>query len=133
MLYRVLADIVLVAHFAFIAFAVAGASLLLFRRAPRWIAIVHLAAATWASYVMFSGRICPLTPLENTLRRLGGEGGYDTSFIERYLLAVIYPDGLTRELQVSLGAGVVLLNAAIYAFVLLRASRGADRSQTHAR
>lgn len=133
MLYRVFADIVLVAHFAFIVFAVAGAALLLFRRVPRWLGIVHVAAATWSSYVMFSGRICPLTPLENTLRRLGGEGGYDSSFIERYLLAVIYPDGLTRELQISLGAGVVLLNALIYAFVLLRALRGADRSQAQAR
>jgi hypothetical protein len=124
MLYRTLADFVIVIHFVFIAFAVAGAALLLVRRVPRWIAFVHLACAVWASYVMFSGRICPLTPLENYLRRVGGESGYSQSFIERYLFSVIYPDGLTRELQIALGAGVILLNAFIYCFVVFRWPRG---------
>jgi Protein of Unknown function (DUF2784) len=61
MLYRALADLVIVVHFAFIAFAVAGAALLLIRRLPRWFALTHIACSAWASYVMFSGRICPLT------------------------------------------------------------------------
>jgi hypothetical protein len=120
MMYRLLADLVIAIHFAFIVFAVFGALLLLWRRMPRWFALMHLAAAAWASYVMFNGRICPLTPLENTLRQLGGEAGYSESFIERYLFAVIYPDGLTREIQIALGIGVVLLNAAIYTFVFLQ-------------
>lgn len=121
MLYRTLADLVIVVHFAFIAFAVVGASLLLLRRVPRWIAVVHLACAAWASYVMFSGRICPLTPLENYLRGLGGEAGYSQSFIERYLFSVIYPDGLTRDIQIALGIGVAVLNVVVYGCVILRA------------
>ncbi|MGL4233995.1 MAG: DUF2784 domain-containing protein [Casimicrobium sp.] len=121
MIYRLLADLVLVIHFAFIVFAVAGAALLLWRRVPRWFALVHLGCAAWASYVMFNGRICPLTPIENSLRRLGGETGYTGSFIERYLLGVIYPQGLTRDVQVALGAGVLLLNVAIYGLVVWRA------------
>jgi Protein of Unknown function (DUF2784) len=120
MLYRALADLVIVIHFAFIAFAVAGAALLLARRMPRWIAAAHLTCAAWASYVMFSGRICPLTPLENYLRSAGGEAGYTQSFIERYLFSVIYPDGLTRDIQTALGVAVVVLNAVIYSIVVLR-------------
>jgi hypothetical protein len=123
MVYRLLADIVIAIHFAFIAFAVFGALLLLSRRVPRWIAFVHVAAAAWASFVMFTGRICPLTPLENQLRRLGGEAGYSESFIERYLFSIIYPDGLTREIQITLGAAVVVLNVVVYTLVLLRKPR----------
>jgi hypothetical protein len=123
MLYRLLADLVIAIHFAFIVFAVAGAALLLFR-SVRWIAFVHIACAAWASYVMFSGRICPLTPLENNIRELGGENGYAQSFIERYLLGVIYPEGLTREIQIALGISVLLLNVLIYCFVVFRWRRG---------
>ncbi len=125
MFYRFLADLVIVFHFAFIAFAVAGAALLLIRRVSRWVMWVHLVCAAWASYVMFSGRICPLTPLENYLRHLGGESGYSQSFIERYLFGVIYPEGLTREVQIALGVGVAGLNFLIYALVVLRAKRRA--------
>jgi Protein of Unknown function (DUF2784) len=120
MLYRALADLVIVIHFAFIAFAVAGGALLLVKRTPRWVAAAHLASAAWASYVMFTGRICPLTPLENYLRTLSGEAGYTQSFIERYLFSVIYPDGLTRNAQIALGVGVVALNLAVYLIVVLR-------------
>jgi hypothetical protein len=120
MLYRLLADAVLVTHFGFIAFAVIGAALLLWQRTPRWVALMHLACAAWASYVMFSGRICPLTPLENHLRKLGGEAGYSGGFIERYLLSIIYPAGITREFQIVLGISVLLINFAIYAWVIYR-------------
>jgi Protein of Unknown function (DUF2784) len=123
-IYRWLADLVIVIHFAFIAFAVFGAALLLVKRVPRWFAFAHLACAAWASYVMFSGRLCPLTPLENELRRIGGEAGYSGGFIERYLLSVIYPEGLTREIQVALGAGVLVLNLLIYGVVVFRWRRG---------
>jgi Protein of Unknown function (DUF2784) len=121
--YRLLADLTIIIHFAFIAFAVVGSALLLVKRAPRWFAFVHLGCATWASYVMFSGRICPLTPLENYLRRLGGEAGYSQSFIERHLFNVIYPDGLTREFQMALGASVLVLNVLIYGYIVLRRRR----------
>lgn len=124
MFFRFLADAIIVVHLAFIVFAVAGAALLMIRRVPRWLAVIHLACAVWASYVMFSGRICPLTPLENHFQRLSGEAGYEGSFIERYLLGVIYPEGLTRDVQVALGLGVALLNAIIYTVVLTRKKSG---------
>ncbi|WER45867.1 DUF2784 domain-containing protein [Cupriavidus sp. WKF15] len=106
-----LADLVVVVHFLFIAFVVGGA-LLLFRW-PR-VAWVHLPAAAWGVFVEWSGRICPLTPLENALRRAAGEAGYGGGFVERYLLPVIYPVGLTPEIQLWLGALVLGLNVAIY-------------------
>ncbi len=124
MIFRILADVVIVVHFAFIVFAVAGAMLLLIRPLRRWIAVMHVGCAAWASYVMFSGRICPLTPLENHFRRLSGDAGYEGSFIERYLLSVIYPEGLTRDVQIALGLGVVLVNAICYAIVWKRYKAG---------
>jgi hypothetical protein len=120
MFYRLLADLVLLFHFAFIAFAVIGAALLLWQRIPRWVVYVHLSCAAWASYVMFSGRLCPLTPLENYLRNLGGEAGYSGGFIDHYLIAIIYPTGITREFQMMLGVSVLLINVAIYGWVIHR-------------
>ena len=107
-----LADLVVVVHFLFIAF-VAGGALLLFRW-PR-VAWVHLPAAAWGVFVEWSGRVCPLTPLENALRRAAGEAGYGGGFVERYLLPVIYPAGLTPVVQVWIGAFVLVLNVGIYA------------------
>ena len=105
------ADAVLLLHGLFIAFVIGGAALLW-----RWpgVAWVHLPAALWGAYAELSGTLCPLTPLENSLRRLAGERGYDSGFIEHYLLPLIYPEGLTRETQWWLGAGVVLLNGLLY-------------------
>ncbi|CAG2133036.1 hypothetical protein LMG31506_01146 [Cupriavidus yeoncheonensis] len=114
-----LADLVVVIHFLFIAF-VAGGALLMFRW-PR-VAWVHLPAAAWGVFVEWSGRICPLTPLENALRRAAGEAGYGGGFVERYLLPVIYPAGLTTGIQLWLGTFVLLLNVVIYA-VWWRSSR----------
>lgn len=107
-----LADLVVVVHFLFIAFVVGGA-LLLFRW-PR-VAWLHLPAAAWGVFVEWSGRVCPLTPLENALRRAAGEAGYGGGFVERYLLPVIYPAGLTPAVQLWLGVFVVVINAAAYA------------------
>jgi hypothetical protein len=105
------ADAVLLLHGLFIVFVVGGAALLW--RWPR-VAWLHLPAALWGAYAELSGTLCPLTPLENHLRRLAGERGYDSGFIEHYLLPLIYPEGLTRETQWWLGAGVVLLNGLLY-------------------
>ena len=77
----------------------------------------------WGAVIELAGWVCPLTPLENHLRRLGGETGYAGGFIERYLLPIIYPAGLTREVQLVLGAVVVILNVVVYAFVLRRVRR----------
>lgn len=119
MFYRLAADGVLLLHLAFIAFAVLGAVLV--ARWPR-IAFVHLPAAAWGCFVELTGRVCPLTYAENALRIRAGDAGYAESFIEHYLLAVVYPDGLTREVQLVLAAAVVLINAAIYGWLLLRRS-----------
>jgi hypothetical protein len=119
MLYRALADAVLVLHLLFVAFAVAG-GLLAFRW--RWMALVHLPALAWAAFVEFSGSICPLTPLENALRAAGGQAGYGGGFIEHYLLPLLYPAELTRSLQWTLGAGLVAFNLVVY-FLLWRRRR----------
>ena len=126
MTYRLLADAVLLLHLAFIAFATFGA--LAVWRWPR-LAWLHLPVLAWAAYVVIAGETCPLTPLENALRRAGGEAGYRLSFIERYLLPLIYPDAVQGEmgrgLQAALGVGLLLLNLAAYAIVLRRRARSA--------
>jgi hypothetical protein len=123
--WRILADAVLVLHFAFIAFAVLGG--LLVWRWPR-LAWLHLPAVGWAAGIAFLGAICPLTPLENHLRALGGEAGYDGGFIEHYLASLIYPEGLTRGVQVALGTFVLAVNVAAYFSVWRRSRRGRSLS-----
>ena len=122
---RLLADAVLVLHGLFIVFVLIGA--IGVARWPR-LAWVHLAAVAWAVYVAAAGRICPLTPIENALRRSAGEAGYSGGFIEHYLLAVIYPDGLTRGVQIGLGVFVLALNVALYARWLAKRPRAMDRA-----
>jgi Protein of Unknown function (DUF2784) len=117
MWYRLLADAVLVVHLAFIVFVVLGGLLVL--RWPR-IAWLHLPAVAWGAWIEFAGRICPLTPLEIGLREHGGGEAYRGGFIEHYVTALIYPDGLNRRQQVVLGAFVLVLNAAIYVWLIAR-------------
>ncbi len=117
MVYRFLADLVLVAHFAFVVFAVVGALLVL---RWRWVVWLHLPAVVWAALIEFAGWICPLTPLENSLRELGGSAGYETGFVEHYILPVLYPGGLTREVQIVLGLLVLAVNVGIYGWLLRR-------------
>lgn len=118
MVYRALADAVFALHLGFIAFAVLGAFCVL--RYPR-LAWLHVPAALWAALIEFAGWICPLTPLENALLRRAGESGYDEGFVAHYLIPLIYPAGLTPRIQLALGLGVLGLNAALYAGILLRA------------
>jgi hypothetical protein len=110
-------------HFAFVLFVALGGLLVL-----RWPAIAwaHLPAALWGAGIELSGGICPLTPLENWLRRHGGEAGYSGGFVEHYLLPVLYPQGLSRSAQLVLGCGVLILNGTIY-LRLLKRRRGAPR------
>ena len=119
MLYALLADLVLVLHGLFILFVMLG-GLIVWRR-PR-LGWLHLTAVAWAVWAAWAGWICPLTPLENALRRAAGQAGYGGGFVEHYLLALIYPDGLTRGVQIGLGLFVALLNLAVYA-LLVRAWR----------
>lgn len=110
-MYLLLADLVLIVHLAFVVFVLCGGLLVL---RWQWIAWVHLPAVVWGAVVEFTGWICPLTPLENWLREQGGEPSYNSDFLARYLLPVLYPEDLTRYLQLLLGTGVVGLNTAIY-------------------
>lgn len=124
MTFRLAADGVLLLHLAFIAFALVGAALAV---RWRWIPWVHLPAAAWGAFVELTGRICPLTYLENDLRRKAGESGYTQSFIEHYLLDIIYPAGLTREIQFALAGVVVVVNIAIYGWLYARRRHGVSR------
>lgn len=117
MLFRLAADATLLLHLAFIAFVVFGGLLAL---RWRWIPVVQLPAAAWGGYVELAAGRCPLTELENHLRALAGQVGYAGSFVERYLLPVIYPAGLTREGQYVLAAVVLAVNLAAYALILRR-------------
>jgi Protein of Unknown function (DUF2784) len=109
-----LADLVLVFHGLFIVWAAFGA-LAVWRR--RWLAWLHLPAAAWAAGIVIAGGICPLTPLEIGLRRRAGQAGYDGSFIDHYLASLIYPEGLTRPIQVALGIAVIVINLGLYAAI----------------
>jgi len=125
MWYKVGADIVLIVHFAFVLFVIFGGLLVL-----RWPSLVwaHVPIAIYGATIEFIGFVCPLTPLENALRRGGGEAGYSGGFIEHYITATIYPSGLTREIQVVLGVGVVVLNGVVYTIAIARArARVRDR------
>lgn len=117
MWFRIAADLVLVVHFAFVVFVVLGGVLVY-----RWarIAWVHVPAAIYGALIEFAGFVCPLTPLENWLRQRGGEAGYTGSFVDHYLMAALYPAGMTRRIQLILGVFVLALNAAIYGFWLYR-------------
>ncbi len=117
MIYRLLADLVVLIHFLFILFALFGGLLALWRSLVLWL---HIPALGWGLIVEFANLLCPLTPLENKLSIAGGESGYSGGFIEHYLVPVIYPPGLTPEIQLMLGIIVITVNAAIYAFVLYR-------------
>jgi hypothetical protein len=121
MSYRILADLVVLLHLLFILFVVAGGLLVL-----RWkrLTLLHLPAAAWGAFIEFSGWICPLTPLENSFRRMAGREGYAAGFLEHHLLPLIYPAKLTPEIQIFLGLFVILLNLAVYAVVLRRHCQG---------
>jgi len=118
-LYTLLADLVLVAHLGFVLFAALGGLLALrWRRAP-WL---HLPAVAWGTFVEISGGVCPLTPLENVLRHHAGGEGYGESFLEHYLVSLLYPSALSRGIQFALAALLVTLNLVVYAFVLRRSA-----------
>lgn len=115
MIYRILADLLVVFHLAFVFFVVLGGLLVLRRRGWAWI---HLPAAAWGALIEFADWICPLTPLEVRFRALGGEAGYPGGFLERYLIPLLYPGDLTRLHQIVLGILVVGVNLAVYGLVV---------------
>lgn len=135
MLYRILADVLVVLHMAFVGFVVLGGLLVV--RQPRW-AWVHLPVAAWGALVEFMGWVCPLTPLEIRFRVLGGEAGYSGGFVEHYLLPVLYPAGLDRGHQIVLGLLVLALNLVTYGWAWRRwkgrrSAAGTSSSEKEAR
>lgn len=117
MIYRLLADAVLVLHLGFIVFVLLGGFLV--ARWPR-LAWLHVPAVVWGAWIEFTAGGCPLTPLEVSLRVRGGEAGYSGGFIEHYVAGLIYPGGLTRTAQAVLGALALAINGAVYGRVLAR-------------
>jgi nitrate reductase gamma subunit len=127
MAYRILADLVVGVHVLFVVFVVAGGLLAL--RWP-WAAAVHLPAAVWGTLIEFRGWICPLTPLENSLRASAGQAGYQGGFIDHYLMPVLYPAGLTQSVQLVLGSLVIAVNVVVYGLLVLRRrARAAAKTQ----
>jgi Protein of Unknown function (DUF2784) len=123
MAYRILADFVVVVHLSFVLFVVLGGLLVL-----RWRAVMrlHLPAAVWGVLIEFAGWMCPLTLLENWLRHMDTEAGYRGSFVEHYFLWILYPESLTRNLQIALGCMALIVNLAIYWRVLSRTPRAPE-------
>ena len=119
--YAALAALVVFAHLAFVVFATLGGVLAL-----RWPRIVwaHAPAAVWAVFVEFTGRLCPLTPLEISLRRRAGLDDYSGDFIANYMLPMLYPAGLTRDAQVAIGCFVIVVNVVAYVFVWRSRAQG---------
>ena len=115
--YRLLADLVVILHLAFVAFALCGALLALKWKRIIWL---HVPAALWAAAIEFGGWVCPLTPLEHRLRIKGGGSAYSSDFIEHYVLPLLYPASLTREMQFVLGLVVLAVNIATYAWLWRR-------------
>ena len=124
MIYHLAADLVLIAHVAFVVFVLFGAVLVL-----RWpkVLVFHVAAVLWGVMVEFTGSICPLTPLEVRLQQLGGGFGYQGDFIGHYLTMLLYPAGLTRALQIGLGFAALVPNAAAYGYLVARKKRIAQQ------
>lgn len=120
MLFHLLAEAVALFHAAFVAFVVLGGLLALRWRRVMWI---HLPAAAWGVLIEFTHWVCPLTPLENTLRARAGVAGYSGGFVDHYILRALYPNGLTPTIQLCLGVAVIAVNVAVYAWLWHRRSR----------
>ncbi|MGR5519997.1 DUF2784 domain-containing protein [Vibrio sp. PNB22_4_2] len=117
MIYRMLADLVVILHLLFIIFALIGGVLVLWRS---YMLFIHIPAALWVTVISFKGWICPLTPLENQLRQAAGDEGYPGGFVEHYIIPIIYPVELRFDVQVLLGIAALGINIVIYALVYYR-------------
>lgn len=123
MIYRALADLVLVAHLAFVIFTVLGGLLVLRWRSLLW---PHLACVFWGVILQWANWSCPLTPLESYLRGMGGEGGYQGGFIEHYVSMILYPENLTIELRYLLGIALLAVNLVVYGYLFFQKRRIAN-------
>ena len=120
MIYSFSSNVVVLLHFIFVIFATIGGLLCIWWRKMSWL---HLPAAVWAAIISFAGWVCPLTYLENWLRIKGGMTDYSEGFIIRYISPVIYPEGLTHDHQIFLGVSIVVLNLAIYGYIVKSTSK----------
>lgn len=117
MIYRWLADLTVLVHGAFVAFVVLGGFLTIRWRRLVWL---HVPAAIWGVLIEIGGWICPLTPLENALRRRAGDAGYPGGFVEHYIVHALYPSGLTPAVRWILAAFALGVNVLAYALVGFR-------------
>lgn len=124
MIYKLLADLVTLTHFMFLLFVVLGGIAVWWVPKLAWL---HLPAVAWGALIEFMGWICPLTPWEQFLRRLAGDEGYSGGFVEHYLLPLLYPEGLTRDVQILLGVLVLAINVTVYALIFRRRLGGRSR------
>jgi hypothetical protein len=127
MVYRLLADLVVVVHALFVVFVLLGAFLAL---RWHWIVWIHIPAAIWGVLIEYGGWICPLTPLENSLRARAGQSVYNGDFIQHYLLGALYPEGLTRTTQYVLGSVALLVNLVGYTLLILQIRNNAGSANT---
>ena len=130
MIYRLLADVVFLAHLAFVLFVVLGGIAVWLRPKLAWL---HVPAVAWGALIEFAGWICPLTPWEQSLRQLAGERGYSGGFVEYYLFPVLYPEGLTRDVQIALGLIVLTVNVIAYSLIVRRRaySRASNKPESN--
>jgi len=125
--YWIAANLLVIFHLGFICFVVVGG---LLAARWQWVAWLHLPAVLWGVLIEYQGWVCPLTPLEQQLRRAAGHAGYSGGFVEHYVLPLIYPGFLGYELQLRLALLVVLVNLAVYGWLItrrVRANRSAGR------
>lgn len=120
MLQSVTADLIVILHFLFIVFVVFGGILCF--HSIKWVWI-HVPALIWGIFIELTGGVCPLTPLENFLRDNKSGTGYEEGFIGHYLLSIIYPDGLTRNIRIFLGFSLLAFNLLVYWAVFIRKNR----------
>lgn len=125
-MYNYLADLVVVLHGFFVLFVLLGGFLVLWKTRMAW---AHLPAVIWAACIEFFGWICPLTPLENMLRQKAGVAGYESGFVEHYVIPLLYPAALTRKLQIGLGLLVLGLNLVIYLIILSRRQKNLSEQE----
>ena len=118
---RLLANLILVFHFTFVAFSVLGGFLVLWKR---WIAWLHVPSVLWSSLVNLFSHVCPLTPLENRFRRFAGQAGYEGGFVQHYIAPLVYPGGMPRRLELVAGFSVLIWNAFVYVLVVALRRRG---------
>ena len=119
MVANITADLLVLLHLAFIVFVMFGGFLVL-----KWekVAILHIPCALWGAFIEFSGWICPLTPLEQSLREAAGQTVYSGGFVDHYIMPLVYPTALTWEIQIVLGVIVLVVNLCVYGLVIYKRS-----------